>query len=192
MARAAARGLLLAGAAALLAAAACARKAAGGYPSLNPSRDFSLTDQDGREYHLKDSRGGPVLLFFGYLSCPDVCPATLSKVSRAARLLGPRGKDLLTLFVTVDPARDTPAKLKAYLGYFGIRALGLTGSKARIDAVVKAYGASYRLYPPSADGSYRVDHSDILYLIGPEGEVRALFHQQDGADAVAAAVRRLD
>src|ERR1700691_2849975 len=88
------------------------------YGALNPQRDFTLHDQDGNIFHLKDHRGQIVLLFFGYTSCPDVCPTTLSKLARVYALLGPGMRPkLLAVFVTIDPQRDTPQKLKDYLQY---------------------------------------------------------------------------
>src|SRR5438105_2526584 len=81
---------------------------------LNPQRDFTLHDQDGKVFHLKDHRGQIILLFFGYTSCPDVCPTTLSKLARVYALLGPIRQKVLTVFVTIDPQRDTPQKLSEY------------------------------------------------------------------------------
>ncbi|MDE2490440.1 MAG: SCO family protein [Elusimicrobia bacterium] len=175
----------------LLGASACRRKPSlpSGYPTLNPSRDFALTDQDGRVFRLKDHRGRVFLLFFGYLSCPDVCPATMAKISRATSLLGPRGRQVTTLFVSVDPARDAPRKMKAYLSYFGTPSLGLTGTKAQIDAVVKAYGASYRKVSDGSAAGYAIDHSDLVYLIDGRGEVRRLFHPSDTAETIAAGLK---
>src|ERR1700689_4208713 len=81
------------------------------YGVINPQRDFTLHDQDGNIFHLKDHRGQIVLLFFGYTTCPDVCPTTLSKLARVYLLLGPMSRKVLTVFVTIDPQRDTPQKL---------------------------------------------------------------------------------
>ena len=108
------------------------------YNSFNPSSDFVLKDQDGRDFHLKDHRGKTVILFFGYLSCPDICPTTLSKLARVYKLLGTDQEKVLTVFVTVDPERDSPSKLKEYLEYFSIKAVGLTGTKAEVDEVAEA------------------------------------------------------
>ncbi len=158
---------------------------------LNPERDFTLTDQNGKDFHLKDHRGKVVLLFFGYLSCPDICPVTLSKLTRVYSLLGGKSKDLLTIFVSVDPQRDTPEKMKEYLSYFKLNALGLTGTKEAIDRVVDAFKGYYKMNESGSEAGYFVDHSDYVYVIDGQGTVRALAHFEDGADKIAAEIKRL-
>ena len=132
------------------------------YESLNPQKDFTLTDQEGKPFHLKDLRGKLVFLFFGYLSCPDICPMTLSKLARVYSLLGEQGKDIVTLFVSVDPARDTPQRLKEYLTYFKVKSIGLTGTKQEIDAVVAAYKATYEKVETESAAGYLYNHSDYV------------------------------
>ncbi|MDE2222889.1 MAG: SCO family protein [Candidatus Omnitrophica bacterium] len=158
-----------------------------GYGVLNPQRDFVLHDQDGRIFHLKDHRGQMVLLFFGYTSCPDICPTTLSKLARVYELLGPQMRSqLLTVFVSIDPQRDTPQKLKEYLRYFKINAVGLTGTKAEIDTVINAYKASYTKEETSSSAmGYMFDHTDLLYLIDRRGKTIHLFHLEDPAEQIA-------
>jgi len=150
---------------------------------LNSQRDFTLHDQDGNIFHLKDHRGQIVLLFFGYTSCPDVCPTALSKLARVYTLLGPAMRQkVLTVFVTIDPERDTAAKLKDYLQYFSINAIGLTGSKQEIDAVVDSYKAVYeKVVTNSSALGYMFDHTDSLYLIDTQGKTSRLFHPDDKA-----------
>lgn len=158
---------------------------------LNPSRDFSLYDQDGKIFNLRDHRGQIVLLFFGYTSCPDVCPTTLSKLARVYSLLGPGMRPkILTVFVTVDPARDTPQKLKEYLQYFNINAVGLTGTKLEIDTVVDVYKATYeKVVTPSSALGYMFDHTDYLYLIDAQGKTTHLFHPDDKAIDMAQIIK---
>ena len=154
-------------------------KPAGMDEALNPSRDFNLHDQDGNVFHLKDHRGEIILLFFGYTTCPDVWPTTLSKLARVYALLGAGGKKVLTLFVTIDPGRDTPHKLKEYLQYFDISWDGLNRHKTgdqtgrgRCD-----YKATYEKVVtdfPSALG-YMFDHTDYVYLIDTEGSGPGIF-----------------
>jgi protein SCO1/2 len=152
------------------------------YGLINPQRDFTLHDQDGKTFHLKDHRGEMVLLFFGYTSCPDVCPTTLSKLARVYKLLGPIRQNVLTVFVTIDPARDTPLKLKEYLQYFNINALGLTGTKQEIDRVVDSYKATYEKVETNSSAlGYMFDHTDYLYLIDRQGKTSYLFHPDDKA-----------
>ncbi len=157
---------------------------------LNPERDFTLTDQDGKEFHLKDHRGKVVLLFFGYLSCPDVCPVTLSKLSRVYSKLGNKARDVLTVFVSVDPDRDTPEKLKEYLKYFKLNVLGLTGTKEQVDKVVDAFKGYYKKTESVSEMEYFVDHSDYIYVINQQGIVCELIRSDDSADRTAEMIRK--
>jgi protein SCO1 len=160
------------------------------YGVINPQRDFTLHDQDGKIFHLKDHRGQIILLFFGYTSCPDVCPTTLSKLARVYALLGPMRQKILTVFVTVDPQRDTPQKLKEYMQYFNINALGLTGTKQEIDAVVDDYKATYeKVVTNSSALGYMFDHTDYLYLIDTQGKTSYLFHPEDKAQDMAEIIK---
>ena len=163
----------------------------GDYGVINPERDFTLHDQDGKIFHLKDHRGEVVLLFFGYTTCPDVCPMTFSKLARVYALLGrPMRQKVLTVFVTIDPKRDAPSKLKEYLQYFNINAIGLSGTKEEIDAVVDRYKASYeKVVTQSSAMGYMFDHTDYLYLIDPQGKTSHLFHPDDKALDIANMIR---
>ncbi len=154
------------------------------YTTLNPQKDFTLTDQNGQPFHLKDHRGKVVFLFFGYLSCPDVCPTTLSKLARVYSLLGPQKSKILTVFVSVDPARDTPAKLKEYLEYFHVPSVGLTGTKEQIDQVVNAYKASYENVQTESAIGYLVNHSDYIYVLDIQGTVRFLARPEDRPEKI--------
>jgi protein SCO1/2 len=163
------------------------------YGVINPSRDFTLHDQDGNVFHLKDHRGQLVLLFFGYTSCPDVCPTVLGKLARVYGLIGPMRQKVLTLFVTIDPQRDTAQKLKEYLGYFNINAIGLTGSKGEIDAVVDRYKATYtKVETHSSALGYMFDHTDYLYLIDAQGKTSHLFHPDDKSQDMAQIIKGVD
>jgi protein SCO1 len=159
---------------------------------INPQRDFTLHDQDGKIFHLKDHRGQIILLFFGYTSCPDVCPTTLSKLARVYMLLGPLRQKILTLFVTIDPLRDTPQKLKEYLQYFNINGMGLTGTKQEIDSVVDSYKATYaKVETNSSALGYMFDHTDYLYLIDTQGKTSYLFHPEDRPEDMAQIIKGL-
>ena len=151
--------------------------------------DFALVDQHGASFELQSLRGQAAMLFFGYTYCPDICPVTLSKMGRVYQLLGEDQQELTTLFVTVDPKRDTQEKLAEYLDYFAIDAIGLRGDKEEIDQVVRQYGAHYSLGEEQA--AYLVDHSTYTYLIDQQGEVRFLFRQSDGPELMAAVAEQL-
>jgi protein SCO1 len=155
--------------------------------------DFSLSDHEGQPFNLEQIKGRTALLFFGYTFCPDICPTTLSKLSQVYSQLGVGPDSLVTLFVSVDPQRDTPKVLKDYIGHFGIDAVGLTGTKEEIDAVVQAYGAQYSFAEAESanKNDYLVNHSTYTYLIDTEGRVRFLFRRADAPQTMAAVVRRL-
>jgi len=153
--------------------------------------NFTLTDQDGRPFQLNSLRGRVVLLFFGYTSCPDACPTTLSKLAKVYKLLGPQRDRVVTLFVSVDPGRDTPRVLKDYLKYFRVNSIGLTGTKEEIDRVVNLYGARYEIEKSDSATGYHVNHSTDLYLIDQKGELRQRFKYEGGTKEIADAVRRL-
>jgi len=157
--------------------------------AFNPTGDFTLTEDNGKIFHLRDHRGKVVLLFFGYTSCPGVCPLTLSKLARARTLLGAASQEVMTVFVTVDPQHDTSARQREYLGYFDINAVGLTGTKTQIDKVVHAYNASYEQVPTKSALGYIINHTSIVYLIDKQGKVRYLFHQDDSPEKMANIIR---
>ena len=153
--------------------------------------DFSLTDQNGNRFQLSGQRGKIVLLFFGYTSCADACPTMMAKLKSVSKTLGADWKHVLPVFVSVDPARDTPQALKKYLEYFSISAVGLTGKKEEIDRVVKQYGASYEIEKSDSAMGYHINHSTYVYLIDQGGEVKSQFKHTDRPAAIAAAVKQL-
>ena len=130
---------------------------------------FTLVDQDGRTVTEARLKGHWSAVYFGFTYCPDVCPTTLQTLARAADRLGPKGRDLQVVMISVDPQRDTPAQLKAYLSSpaFPKGALGLTGSPAQVAAAAKAYRAYFQKEGEGDD--YVVDHTSAVYLMNPEG-----------------------
>jgi protein SCO1 len=158
-------------------------------PAL-PATNFTLTDHNGQPFELASLRGKVVMVFFGYSTCPDVCPTTLSKLSMVSKRLGDARTRVKTLYVTVDPARDTPEVLKADLGLFSLDALGLTGTRNEIDKVVAQYGAKYEIVPtPQSAGKYSVSHSTDLYVLDGTGTLRQTFAYEATADEIVAGLR---
>jgi protein SCO1/2 len=135
---------------------------------------FALVDQNGAPRSDRDFHGRFTLLYFGYSYCPDVCPTTLSMMADALDKLGARASRIVPVFVTIDPARDTPKMLKSYLSAFGPRFVGLTGSQAAIAAVEHEYRV-YAAKHPLAGGGYAMDHSGEIYLLGPNGKLLAFY-----------------
>jgi|SRR5262245_355166 len=153
------------------------------------SNDFALTDQNGQAFHLAQLRGKVVLLFFGYTHCPDACPTTMSKLSRVYKVVGSDSKDVVTLLISLDPDRDTPAVLKSYLSYFHLNSIGLTGTKDQIDKVVNQYGARYEIEQSDSAAGYHINHSTDLYLLNKNGEVARIFKYDEGLQTIADGVR---
>jgi protein SCO1/2 len=151
---------------------------------------FSLTDQNGVVRTEKDYRDKYMLVFFGYTYCPDVCPTTLAVMSAALNQLGPRAERIVPVFISVDPDRDTPEKLKSYLASFGSRFVGLTGTSKDIAAVAKEYRVYYKEHPTGNDGGYTVDHSGIVYLMDPKGAFLANYSLETMPEAMAADLKK--
>lgn len=151
--------------------------------------DFTLNTVDGKPFHLHDQQGKVVLLLFGYTHCPDVCPDTLARVRALTTRLGPAAGRMQTLFVSVDPARDTPEVLRQYVAYFGPNVTALTGSKTDIDRVVNQYHAQYRLL--GSGDSYNVDHTAHLFVIDPAGKLARILPYGIPIDQLTEAVQEL-
>lgn len=152
--------------------------------------DFALGEAPQR-FALAEHRGEVVLLFFGYTYCPDICPTTLGTIARAQELLGADRARSFAAFVSVDPGRDTPARLAEYTAHFGVRGMGVTGTKAEIDVIVQQYNAYYEIQASASAMGYTVDHTSRIFLIDGAGKVRYLFRSTDPAEAIAAGVRTL-
>jgi len=160
-----------------------------GIASAGLGTEFALTNQHGGTTHLGDLHGKAVLLFFGYTHCPDVCPATLHVMAQARELLGEDAARVQGVFISVDPARDTPERLGQYVGFFDDSFLGLTGSEQELRRVAKAFGAHFELDPPQADGSYLVAHTTFGYLLDQQGRVVKLFSSDAPPQEMADAAR---
>lgn len=158
-------------------------------PVLRLGGDFTLSDSEGRPFTLASRRGSLVLLSFGFTNCPDVCPLTLARYRAVLAALQQDAGRLQPIMISVDPARDTPAKLGAYVRYFDARILGLTGSSGQLAQVARQYGAIVSVPAPGEEGE--VSHSDYLYLIDDLGRVRRLYDQQAPVQDIVREVRDL-
>jgi protein SCO1 len=150
---------------------------------------YVLTDQNGTPRSDRDFRGRWVLLYFGYTFCPDVCPTTLAKISAALGKLGPEANRFVPVFITIDPARDTPSVLKSYLAAFGPQFVGLTGKPSDIAKVAHAYRVYYAKHP-LAGGNYAMDHSSVIYLIDPNGNFVKAYDDDASVPALAADLKK--
>jgi protein SCO1/2 len=150
---------------------------------------FSLTDHTGRAVTQADFAGRFLLLYFGFTYCPDVCPTELGTIAAAMDDLGAQASRVTPVLITVDPERDTPAALSDYVSRFHPAMVGLTGSPEQVAAAARAYRVFYAKVQRPDMTDYTMDHSSFIYLVGPDGRVRALFRPQTAPQAIVEAVR---
>ena len=144
-------------------------------------RNFRLTDADGRERTLADYKGKAVLMYFGFVQCPDVCPTALIRAAKVKQLLGADGDKLQVIFITIDPERDTPEVIKAYTAAFDPSFIGLYGDAKRTRETADEFKVYYKQVPTGS--SYTMDHSALSYAFDPQGRLRlALRHEQTAED----------
>jgi protein SCO1/2 len=164
----------------------------GGGGLISIGGPFTLEDGNGKPVTYRDFRGKYMLVYFGYTFCPDVCPTTLTAVADAMDKLGPEAARIQPVFVTVDPKRDTPQVVKQYAAAFGPNIEGLTGSAEQIATIAKEYRvyyAEHRAGPGPND--YSMDHSSVLYLMGPDGGFVAPLRADLSGDQMAASLKKL-
>jgi len=149
---------------------------------------FRLIDHTGKPRGDSDFRGRYMLIYFGFTFCPDICPTTLAVMAEALDQLGPDARKIVPILITVDPERDTPAVLAEYVKAFGPSFVGLTGSVAEIKDVEKkfrVYAVKQPLGEAPKGGNYGVDHSNVMYLVGPDGKVIHFYTEAISPDDLA-------
>lgn len=176
------------------------------YTQVLPAADFALVDHDGEPVTLGSYRGSPVLLFFGFTSCPDVCPLTLARLAQAVESAGRPGRDARILLVTLDPDRDTPEVLRTYAERFGARVTGLTGDSAALARARTGYGAyavqgpaaaaapshgEHGDHAPAPAAAPRTIHSSVIYGIDRRGDLQVVISESATPAQMAADVRTL-
>jgi protein SCO1/2 len=145
---------------------------------------FQLTNQSGKRLSDKDFRGRYMLIYFGYSFCPDVCPTTLAVMAQALEKVGAQSSRVTPILITIDPERDTPKVLEDYVKAFGPSFVGLTGSVDEIKAVEKKYRV-YAVKKPLEGGNYGMDHSSVIYLMGPDGKLVSFYDEAISPDDLA-------
>ena len=155
------------------------------------ARDFSLTDHNGQARSIKDFAGKVVVLFFGFTQCPDACPSARAELVEIKKMLGPQGDRLQGLFVTLDPERDTPEVLKAYMGNFDPGFLALYTNLDKLPTLAKDYKVFYKKVVGKTPTSYSLDHSAGSYVYDTKGRLRLYTRHGSGAAALAADIRLL-
>jgi protein SCO1 len=154
------------------------------------ARKLELPDADGKPRSLGDWRGKVVVVFFGYTQCPDVCPTTMAELAQIRTMLGSAGDRLQTVFVTIDPERDTPEILKAYVANFGPNVVALRGTAEQTAAVAKEFKVFYAKVPGKS-GSYTMDHSAASFVFDPAGRVRLFVPYGADPKVLAADIRQM-
>jgi len=156
------------------------------------ARDFApLADQFGKARSIQDFKGKVVVVFFGYTQCPDVCPTSMQEVAEVKRTLGADGARLQSVFITVDPERDTPDMLKAYMANFDPTFLALHGTPDQVAAVAKDFKIFYKKVDGKTPTSYTMDHSAGSYIYDTQGRLRVYYRYGSGVDAMAHDVKAL-
>ncbi len=165
----------------------------GGTTTMGPAigGPFALTDTAGKRFTDKDLLGSYAVIYFGYTFCPDVCPTTLNHLTEALDRLGAKAKLVRPVFITIDPRRDTPKVMQQYVSAFSPSLIGLTGTDAEIAAVASEFRVYYAQHR-TGDGpdDYTMDHSSVLYLIGPDGKFIAPLRADATAEQLAADLSR--
>lgn len=158
-----------------------------------PDLRFTLDGAGGKTYSEKDFKGKTVLLFFGYASCPDICPTTMAQLSQVMDQLGPAARDVRIIFISVDPHRDTADILQAYVDIFDEHAIGLTGSEKQIADVARRYRVSYQIETPQPGNpdNYEVAHSRGIYMFDRNGRARILASDGESVEAITEAVKSI-
>ena len=153
--------------------------------------DFRLSDHNGKSRTMADFRGKVVVMFFGYTHCPDVCPTTLAEMKQVMQILGNDAQRLQVLFVTVDPARDTPELLSRYVPSFHPSFLGLYGDTAATEKVAKEFKIAYRIAAGKTADGYTVDHSAASLVFDTQGNLRLFINYGLAADKIAPDIKKL-
>jgi protein SCO1/2 len=152
---------------------------------------FSLTDHNGQARTLADFKGKAAVVFFGFTQCPDVCPTSMAEMAEAKRLLGPQGEHLQGLFISIDPERDTPEIMKAYLASFDPTFLALYAAPQALPELAKSYRIYYQKVEGKTPTSYTFNHAAGSYVYDPQGRIRLYHRYGTGAQALAGDLKRL-
>ncbi|MFN3523609.1 MAG: SCO family protein [Phenylobacterium sp.] len=183
-------GVVLAAALALGGVYLASRPSAPTASTIAMPADVRLVDQKGRPFTAADLKGKPSAVFFGFTYCPEICPTTLMDIGRWMEALGPEADKLNVVFVSVDPARDTPEQLDLYLSSFDPRIRGVTGTADAVAAMAKGFRVYYRKVPIEG-GEYTMDHSTAVYLMDAKGRFVEPVGYQEPMDRVMVKLRRL-
>lgn len=155
------------------------------------AKDFEMTDHNGKVRRLADFKGKVVVMFFGYTQCPDVCPTSMAELAEVKKALGADGDKLQGIFVTVDPARDTPEVLKGYMENFDPTFLALYTTPEKLEALAKDFKVYYKRVNGQTPTSYTMDHSAGSYIYDTQGNLRLFTRYGSGAQVLASDIKQL-
>jgi protein SCO1/2 len=158
---------------------------------MMPDLEFTLTGPDGNAFNASSLQGKPALIFFGFTSCPDVCPTTLTQLSVVMKNLGTRANDIQVVLVSVDPDRDTPEVMRTYTASFGPWLLGLTGAEQPLTQLRETYGVYAAMESSDNKGTYNVMHSAAIFVFDAKGRARLLISDVHDTDAVVSDLKQL-
>jgi protein SCO1 len=162
------------------------------YPAPRPLPAFHLTRADTTPLTLADWKGHWTVAFFGYTHCPDVCPETMARLMQVMQNLGPDADRAQIVFITVDPARDTPAALRSYMQAFDAKhAAGLSGTDSAVESIARRYRVAYQMEKRDPSGNYEVTHSSAVYIFDSRGHARLLATDRDSIDAITQDLQRV-
>ena len=155
------------------------------------ARQLALPDASGKPRTLAEFKGKVTVVFFGFTQCPDVCPTALAEIAEVKQKLGADGAKVQAVFVTVDPERDTPEVIGAYVKNFGSDFVALRGSLEQTQAAAKEFKIFFAKVPGKTEGAYTVDHTAGTFVFDPQGRVRLFIRQGGGAEAMASDIKLL-
>ncbi len=157
-----------------------------------PDLEFALTDDQGQKVSAQTYQGQITLVYFGYTHCPDVCPETMARLMLALSKLGDDARAVRILFISIDPARDTPTSMHRYVRAFDAEHVtGLTGTLSQVEALAKRYRVAYQSEKPDTDNRYEVMHSSAIYIFDQKGQAQLMATAADSADNIAHDLRIL-
>ncbi|PCI72218.1 MAG: cytochrome c oxidase assembly protein [Piscirickettsiaceae bacterium] len=158
---------------------------------LIPDLEFELTDENNKQVTAKDYLGSTVAIFFGFTSCPEICPTTMHQLASIIKRIGEPANSVKVLFISVDPERDTTDKLKKYTDTFGSNFIGLRGEDAVIKDMTKRYRVTFGYGDKDTDGNYEVSHSGAVFIFDSKGKARLLATQSSSAEDIESDLRML-
>lgn len=164
-------------------------KSAQAVPGTQVGGPYALTDHNGKAVTEKDYTAPYKLIYFGFTYCPAICPTELQKITQTMKLLGPEEAQVQPIFITIDPERDTVDVMREYVKLFHPRLVGLTGSRAQLDEVLKNYRVFANKVQNEDNTDYTMDHSSFIYLMNADNELISIYRTEDGADMIVADIK---